>query len=226
MFNIWHMLALSIVAGNFYVHEKRTTTCFPMSRAILQSNPIDIALLQSFACLFFRRMQYNTLLFICIFTFIGLIMVWHVKCSMNRVAINASPMRIAIPLSRNRITPLFDVAESFLLINPSQDEDSESILFISKICAAEKCLRLHEHGVGILLCGAVSRACSRHLSGLGIEVHAFLSGEAREVLHTFILDGSAGLARFAMPGCGHGACGQWRRRRRRLFCDFDSLFKE
>ena len=171
-------------------------------------------------------MWYNALLFLDIFTITGLVGVWHAKCLMNLVAINASHIRKAIPFSRNRITPLFDVAESFLLINPLQDEDSETILFITKIFAAEKCLRLHEHGVGILLCGAVSHACSRHLSGLGIEVHAFLTGDAREVLHTFFLDGHAGLARFAMPGCGHGACGQRRRRRRRLFCDFDSLFKE
>jgi hypothetical protein len=29
-----------------------------------------------------------------------------------------------------------------------------------------------------------------------------------------------------MPGCGHGACGRRRHRRRRLFCNFDSLLME
>jgi hypothetical protein len=145
---------------------------------------------------------------------------------MNRVAINARTMKTAIPLSRDRITPLFDVAESFLLVNPTQPDDAEIILSMPKVSIAEKCMRLHEHGVGVLLCGAVSRVWREHLSGLGIEVHAFLTGNAHEVLQTYLRDGNPGLVRYAMPGCGHGACGQRRRQRRRLYCDSDSLFKE
>jgi predicted Fe-Mo cluster-binding NifX family protein len=151
---------------------------------------------------------------------------WHDDCDIHRVAINARTMKTAIPLYRSRIAPLFDVAESFQLVNPMQHDDSEILLFTPKVCVAEKCLRLHEHGVNVLLCGAASRVCLKHLTGLGIEVHAFLTGDAHEVLQTFLHDGSAGLARYAMPGCGHGACRQRRHRRRRLFCDFDSLLKE
>ena len=135
-------------------------------------------------------------------------------------------MKTAIPLYRNRIAPLFDVSESFLLVNPTQPDDSEITLSMQNVCIAEKCLRLHEQGVSVLLCGAVSRLWLRHLIGLGIEVHAFLTGDAHEVLQTFLCDGDPGLTRYAMPGCGHGACGQRRRQRRRLLCDFDSLIKE
>jgi len=135
-------------------------------------------------------------------------------------------MKTAIPLYGNRIAPLFDVAESFLLVNLTQADDSRIILSMPKVCVADKCLRLHEHGVSALLCGALSSVWLKHLTGLGIEVHAFLTGDAHEVLQTFLRDGKPGLVRYAMPGCRNGSCGQRRRQRRRLFCDFDSHFKE
>ncbi|MEI7431619.1 MAG: hypothetical protein WCL27_14285 [Betaproteobacteria bacterium] len=135
-------------------------------------------------------------------------------------------MKTAISLYRNRIAPLFDVAESFLIHNPTQTDDSKIILSMPKVCVAEKCLRLHEHGVSVLLCGALSGVWLKHLTELGIEVHSFLTGDAHEVSQIFLRDGNPGLARYAMPGCGNGSCGQRRRQRRRLFCDFDSHFKE
>jgi hypothetical protein len=145
---------------------------------------------------------------------------------MNRVAINARIMKTAISLYRNRIAPLFDVAESFLLLNPTQSDDRKIILSMPKVCVAEKCLRLHEHGVSVLLCGALSSVWLKHLTGLGVEIHAFLTGDANEVFQTFLRDGSSGLDRYAMPGCGYASCGLRRRQRRRLFCDFDSHFME
>ncbi len=135
-------------------------------------------------------------------------------------------MKTAISIYRNRIAPLFEEAEYFLLFNPMQLDEPEIILPMARICVAEKCLRLHEQGVSVLLCGAVSRVWLKHLKGLGIVVHAFLTGDVQDVVPTLLREGGPGLARYAMPGCGGGAGGQRRRQRRRLYCDFDSLFKE
>lgn len=132
-------------------------------------------------------------------------------------------MKIAIPLCRNRIAPLFDVAESFLLVS---SDDRREILSVPQTCTAEKCRILHENGVCVLLSGALSREWQKRMACLGIEIHSFLSGEAQEVLQIFQREGGLGLVHYAMPGCGLGACAQIRRRGRHRLCDFDQLIKE
>ena len=137
-------------------------------------------------------------------------------------------MKIAIPLCRNRIAPLFDVAETFLLFDSEQQDSPESLLSIGHAGAREACRQLQQHGVGALLCGALCRVWLRNLAGLGIEVHHGLAGDAHAVLRGFLHDGDVGLENFAMPGCRRGLRGgrQGRRQRRRSFCDFNQFFKE
>lgn len=142
------------------------------------------------------------------------------------VANNVTPMKIAIPLCRGRIAPLFEVAESFLLINALAPDNSGAMSHAPSSTATEKCSWLAEHGVTILLCGALSGSLEHFLRQLGIEVHAFLAGDVHDLLESFLLEGHSGLARYAMPGRRAWFPGQNRHRRRRRHCDFDQFIKE
>lgn len=135
-------------------------------------------------------------------------------------------MKIAIPLCRGRIAPLFEVAESFLLVDSIAPDCSVSILHATCATATEKCNWLAENGVAILICGALSGRLERFLRQLGVEVYAFLAGDTQDVLKSFQHEGQAGLVRYAMPGRGAGFCGQNKHRHRRRYCDFDPFIKE
>ena len=135
-------------------------------------------------------------------------------------------MKIAIPLCRGRIAPLFEVAESFLLVDSDLQDIHETVLHAPSAIATENGNWLAERGVAILLCGALSGRLEHFLRQLGIEVHAFLAGDTQDVLKSFLSEGQSGLARYAMPGRGAGVCGQHRLRRRRRYCDFDPFIKE
>jgi len=101
----------------------------------------------------------------------------------------------------------------FLVISPAHPDKEPTILETHHLSIDEKCHRLVLHGSGVLLCGAVSRQWQDHLSRLGIEVHAFLAGDVREVLEAYLHDGVAALERYAMPGCkGNRGSRQARRR--------------
>ncbi len=135
-------------------------------------------------------------------------------------------MNIAIPMCRNRISPLFEVAESFWLIRMDCPDLMEHLVLPSTMCIAEKCRALVRSGVVVLLCGALSCKWQDYLATLGVEVHAFLSGDGADVLRAFLSEEGKALDCYAMPGRGKGACGQRKRRHRRGFCDFDPLIQE
>lgn len=114
-------------------------------------------------------------------------------------------MKIAIPLCRQRIAPLFEAAETFLLFSRGQPGDAPTIWRAGNLQFGNKSRQLCDAGVTVLLCGAVSRKCQDLLGQEGIEVHPFLAGDVHEVLDTYLHDGPSGLHRYAMPGrCGGG----------------------
>ena len=125
-------------------------------------------------------------------------------------------MKIAIPLCRQRIAPLFESAETFILISLDNPDSEPTIRETRRLHIDEKCHQLFSDGTGVLLCGALSRQWQDYLGQMGIEVHPFLAGDAEEILRTYRQDGERGLGQYAMPGCkGNRRGGRGRRLRRR-----------
>lgn len=120
-------------------------------------------------------------------------------------------MRIGMPLSHQRIAPLFETAETFMLISPGNSDREPTTREIWRMRIDEKCQQLVCEGSHVLLCGALSRHWQDYLRQLGIEVYAFLAGDADEILRSYLQDGKRGLERYAMPGYAHRGV-----RRRRL----------
>ena len=113
-------------------------------------------------------------------------------------------MKIAIPKCRQRIAPLFEVANRFLIVDtdhsPSGRTKSLPVWRADDVPIDEKCQKLSADGVQVLLCGALSKAWERYLTELGIEVHSFLLGDIDDILDTFKREGADGMHRLAMPG--------------------------
>ena len=122
-------------------------------------------------------------------------------------------MKLAMPILRDRISPVYDTAETILVLGlDGRVETSRNQIRLGSGSLAKRVEVLSANGVEVLLCGAVSRPLFDMLELAGIRVRPFLSGDADQVLRAY-LDGRLSDPQFSMPGC----CDRrhWRRGARR-----------
>jgi predicted Fe-Mo cluster-binding NifX family protein len=122
-------------------------------------------------------------------------------------------MNVAITVWGNRISPVFDSAQTLLIAEIREDRVVDRKLQLFQATMFDRCLRLlKELDVNVLICGALCEGPVRMLESHDIEVIAFITGEAEEILECFVQ--GKDLKEFAMPGCGHGRCCRSREGRR------------
>lgn len=124
-------------------------------------------------------------------------------------------MNIAIPMLEDRVSPVFDVAGSVLLIELDGGQEIRRRTFeLQSRDLVRRAAEVSRQGVGVLICGAISRPLEAMLLSAGIRVIPQTCGEVQEVLQAFIA-GRLNDNAFLMPGCcgrrRHG-CGRIRRR--------------
>ena len=119
-------------------------------------------------------------------------------------------MKVAIPVWKERVSPVFDTARSVLVVVVEiRTEVTRSLIELRKGSLHDRVEALTDNGVNVLLCGAISRPLYDMLETAGIEVTPFLSGPTERVLEAFMEERISD-PRFLMPGC----CGKTRRRKR------------
>lgn len=114
-------------------------------------------------------------------------------------------VKAAFSCWEERIAPVFDSARQILVaeaeagrvIRRHREE-------LDMPLPMQKALRLRELGIGVLVCGAVSRPLQEQVAAAGIRVIPFVSGELAEVVRAWS-EGKLPASRFFMPGC------RWRR---------------
>jgi predicted Fe-Mo cluster-binding NifX family protein len=117
-------------------------------------------------------------------------------------------MKAAFAYWKNRIAPVFDVARQIYVVEAQSERivaETEEILLDD--LPVQKVIRLAGLGVGMLVCGAISRSLREMVAAYGIQVVPFVAGDLREVIQAWLEGGLRG-DDFAMPGC----CGRRRRR--------------
>ena len=118
-------------------------------------------------------------------------------------------MKVAIPQWNGRVSPVFDVAGSLLLVDVADGQElrrEEGSLTASD--PLERARQVAQLGAEVLICGAISLPLEAALASAGVQVIPFTCGGAEEVLAAF-MNGQLTNGAFSMPGC----CG-WRRRSR------------
>ena len=117
-------------------------------------------------------------------------------------------MIAAFTIWGDRIAPVFDVARLIHLVEAEAGHViSETQESLPDEITPHKALRLAELGVGMLVCGAISRPAYSLVAAYGIHVFPFVAGNLRDVVQAW-LSGSLDNDVFAMPGC----CGRRHRR--------------
>lgn len=111
-------------------------------------------------------------------------------------------MRVAIPLSQGRVSPVFDEASRILLVDISENRErhrqEEPLLARNPFHRAQLLPTL---GVDLLICGTVSQTQRAALDSAGIRIIPHICGPMEEVIVAF-LDGKIENGALRMPGCG------------------------
>jgi predicted Fe-Mo cluster-binding NifX family protein len=110
-------------------------------------------------------------------------------------------MRIAIPVWKDRVSPVFDVARHLLLI----DIENSTIVArkrttVDEADLASRARHVMDLGVQVLICGAISRPLRLILEAKGLDVIELVCGKLEEILEAF-LRGGLNDQSFLMPGC-------------------------
>lgn len=110
-------------------------------------------------------------------------------------------MRVAIPYWQGRVSPVFDVAANFLLIDIEGGREirreDRPLVQIDPFARVAEFLSF---GAGVLICGAISTSLQAKLIASGVQVIGFACGNVEEVLDAH-LSGQLESRAFAMPGC-------------------------
>lgn len=130
--------------------------------------------------------------------------------SLERVVPSPLAMFVAIPTLEDRVSPVFDVAQAVVIaeIEDNREQRRQTVPLYSRDLT-RRAAELAQHGVNVLICGAISLPLEAVLDAAGVRVIPQTCGGVNEVLRAFVagrLDDGA----FLIPGC----CG----RRRRGWC--------
>jgi len=110
-------------------------------------------------------------------------------------------MKVAIPQWQGRVSPVFDVAGSVLLVDVAGRQvlrrEERALTASEPLKRAEQVRQL---GADVLVCGAISLPLEASLSYAGVQVIAFTCGTVEEVLAAF-MNGQLNGKAFLMPGC-------------------------
>jgi predicted Fe-Mo cluster-binding NifX family protein len=110
-------------------------------------------------------------------------------------------MKVAIPVFRSRISPVFDVAHLCLLVRLRNGAEAERTeVALKGRLPMERVALLRDEGVNVLICGAITGPTRFLVETAGMRILAGVAGDVDKVLRAFrerALDQPC----FRMPGC-------------------------
>ena len=110
-------------------------------------------------------------------------------------------MRIAIPESKGRVSPVFDTCQRIVLYEAEKKSiKAVGAADLTSFTMAMRVGILRAYGVTTLICGALSSTALRALNATGIEVLSFLCGDISLLIRAYT-DGTIFSSKFLMPGC-------------------------
>ncbi|MDZ7761170.1 MAG: NifB/NifX family molybdenum-iron cluster-binding protein [Desulfovermiculus sp.] len=108
--------------------------------------------------------------------------------------------KVAITVWGSRISPVFESASRVRLIQVVQSRSTWLDDLSLPHDPMSRIALLGEHGVQVLICGAISGLQASIIRAWEIELIPFVTGDAQEVLAAYI-QGELHAERFTLPGC-------------------------
>ena len=114
-------------------------------------------------------------------------------------------MKIAIPIYNDTVSNVFDFAHRLLLVEIRNGvEESRSEVSLTSESFPQRARRLGSLGIGVVICGAISRPLMSMLTVTGIDVLPYVTGGIDEVLQAYIT-GRLSQPQFITPGVWPGS---------------------
>ena len=115
-------------------------------------------------------------------------------------------MRIAIPQWQGRVSPVFDVAGTLLVVEVADGHQIErQEVTLTATDPTRRAEQVAQLPADVLICGAISWPLEVALRSAGVQVISQICGEVDEVMRSFLV-GDIESDAFRMPGC----CGRRR----------------
>ena len=116
-------------------------------------------------------------------------------------------MKVAMALFGTRVSPRFDCAPGFEVIEISDgDISARTHLDTRGMAIPDRLKKLAELGVETLICGGIDARSAEQLEFSGIKIYSWVTGEAEDAL-SCLLEGQ--LESGLMMGEGGRCCGRW-----------------
>jgi predicted Fe-Mo cluster-binding NifX family protein len=111
---------------------------------------------------------------------------------------------VAIPVFQDRISPLLDVANRFVIFEIVDNEISQKMIVnVHADCERLRIEKLKELGVSVIIGSAVSGFVSHVISEIGMRLISWVNGEIDDVIDLYIKD-ALNPSNSEASACGHG----------------------
>jgi predicted Fe-Mo cluster-binding NifX family protein len=108
--------------------------------------------------------------------------------------------RTAFPVFRGRISPVLDTCNQMLLVDSHErTERGRTTLRVEGDTILERCREFQKHGVGVIICCALSDTFFHLLEEADIRVVCAIAGDVEEVIQAYHV-GALDQSHFRMPG--------------------------
>jgi predicted Fe-Mo cluster-binding NifX family protein len=108
--------------------------------------------------------------------------------------------RIAIPVFKSRVSPVFDSCARLLLVDLDQNQEiARNEILIEGLTEIDRLKMLKKSGVCTVICGGISDGFYKMISNAEIALINGIAGEVNQVLTAFICN-RLGESCFYMPG--------------------------
>lgn len=109
-------------------------------------------------------------------------------------------IRVAIPIFRSRVSPVFDTCARLLVIDLDQGKETQrQEIYLDKLSLSEREPILKKLNVTTFICGGISETLHNILKASGNRLIIGIAGEVEKVLAAFLSD-QLDEAQFQMPG--------------------------
>lgn len=122
-------------------------------------------------------------------------------------------MKVALPVWQGQVSSVFDFAHKLLVIELGNggEKGRQEIVLVEQ-SGPERAAMLKQLGVGVLICGAISRPLAEMINGSGIQVLPFVKGSTEQIMNAYKTD-QLSQPQYTLPGFWPGSRRCFRRRR-------------
>jgi predicted Fe-Mo cluster-binding NifX family protein len=109
-------------------------------------------------------------------------------------------IRVAIPIFKSRVSPVFDSCTRVLLVDMEQHREiARNEIYLDEFSLIERVNILQKSQITTIICGGISEVMQNMLKNLRINLITGIAGEVKQVVDAY-MSGQLDDSKFRMPG--------------------------